>query len=251
MRAGSTLLEVRGNGVRLGASKSLCDDPKRANSLLCRHHKKTASPAPAPSPTTTGPTKTFFGPGSIFNHPGATTTPATPPPPTTPAPAPAPAPAPTPTPQCTTDWTAAAAEVRRIAQAVRSCETPNASLPAQLAPCPTGSGGGTGSYDDYLRAREEFKSAQDDAVLCSTGQSSGDAVSPAGSGSTVIPAPGYSSSYGVSYGTEDDEVPLVEPDTTPIFSKGAKVGAGIGGLLLILAVSAVMMRKSRRSRRRA
>lgn len=257
MRAGATLLGGSSSYVRLAGSGSYCDDPKRANSISCKWRGKTPTSSGASKPSTPlASSSSFFGPRSTYSPIPSTpviTNPAAPPPPVAPAPTPVTPPAPTPieVPTCATDWTAAAAEVRRIAQAVRSCETPSASLPAAISPCATGSGSGTCSYDDYLRAREEFAAAQDDAVLCSSGDtgSSGGSISPGGSGSTVIPSPGYSNYYS----KDEEEAPLVEPDTSPIFSRGAKVGAGIGGLVVaaIVAVALLRGKRTRRSSRRA
>ena len=271
MRAGSTLMGVRGSAVRLGGS---CDAQRdawlkkygnsRAQSECARGFKgkhgcdknfpswcstwghtwggggATTPPPPTSSPAPVGPTGSFFGP---------TYTPATPPsgltnaalPPTTPAPTPTPTPAPT----CSQDWAAAAAEIRSIAASVRSCQSPHATIPALLANCQ----GSTGSYDDYLRARDEYAAAIDDAVLCETSDPVTDnpttttVIPSGGSGTTVIPAPG----------STEELAPTIEPDTSPIFSRGAKVGAGIGGVVVVGLVVMLMMRgkRNRRSSRRA
>lgn len=270
MRAGSTLLGVRGGSVRLGGScdsardawlkkngssmaqsecargfkgKHGCDRnfPSWCSTWGYQWGKASTPPAPTPAPVPATPTGNFFGGGATY-------TPANPPPGLTnaaPTPAPAPTPTPSPTPTCSTDWAAAAAEIRSIAQSVRSCQSPNATIPALLANCQ----GSTGSYDDYLKARDEYAAAKDDAVLCET---SGPAsqnpttttVIPSGSGSTVIPAPGSST---------EELAPTIEVDTSPVFSRGAKVGAGIGGVVVVGLVVVLMMRgkRNRRSSRRA
>jgi hypothetical protein len=271
MRAGSTLMGVRGGTVRLGGS---CDSQrdawlKKHGSSMARTEcargfkgkhgcdknfpswcatwghpwgAAAASPPATATPTTIAPTESFFGSGATY-------TPATPPSgltnAATPPPTPAPEPTPAPTPTCSQDWASAAAEIRSIAASVRSCQSPHATIPGLLANCQ----GSTGSYDDYLRARDEYAGALDDAVLCETSDPATEnpttttVIPSGGSGTTVIQAPG----------STEELAPTVEPDTSPIFSRGAKVGAGIGGVLVVGLVVVLMMRgkRTRRSSRRA
>lgn len=265
MRAGATLIAPTLGGIRLGGS---CDASRdawfkkygndRARTECARGFKGKrgcdknfpswcatwghpwGAATPSATPVATTP---FFGAGSAYNP----VTPATPVPvtPSNPAPAPTPTPQPAPIPACTTDWTSATAEIRRIAEAVRSCQTPSAALPAEISPCAQGSGSGTGSYQDYLAARAEFQSAKDDAVLCSSGETQTSDPAPAtnyptSSGSTVITSPG----------TVEDEIPMVEPDTSPLMSKGTKIGVGVGGVVLLgVAVLLLSRRGKKRSRR--
>lgn len=182
-------------------------------------------------------------PAPIFGAPAPTPTPAPTPPPPPPAPPPPP-PAPVDPPVCGVNWDTATAEIEGVISQLKSCQNPNAALPAYVE-CPAGStGSGTGSEPSYRAARARYFEAKEQAgVLCpqTTQQTQQGYYQP-----TQYSASPYSSQP-VQTQDKPADVPLITPDG-PILGRRAKVGLGIGGFVLLAGGLFLMMGRKRSHR---
>ncbi len=187
------------------------------------------------------PTSIFGTPTSVSSDPvpPASTPPAVPPPPPPPPP-----PAPVEPPVCGVNWDTATAEIEGVISQLKSCQNPNAPLPAYVE-CPAGStGSGTGSEPTYRATRAKYFEAKEQAgVLCpqTTQQTQQGYYQP-----TQYSTSPYSSTP-VQTQDKPADVPLITPEG-PILGRKAKLGIGIGGFFVLAGGLFLMMRRKRSSR---
>lgn len=190
---------------------------------------------------TTAPSPSWY-PTTVFGTP--TTVTADPVQAPTPTPAPAPPPEPEPAPVCGVNWDTATAEIEGVISQLKSCQNPNAPLPAYVE-CPAGStGSGTGSEPTYRATRAKYFEAKEQAgVLCpqTTQQTQQGYYQP-----TQYSTSPYSSTP-VQTQDKPADVPLITPEG-PILGRKAKLGIGIGGFFVLAGGLFLMMRRKRSSR---
>ena len=157
----------------------------------------------------------------------------------------------TPPPVCGVNWDTATAEMNAVIDDLRSCRNPNAPLPAYVE-CPSGStGSGTGSEPSYRAARARYFEAKEQAgVACPSsgyGQPYGPAYGGSG-GSYYDPSTYYQPQYGAPAQPAAD-TPMIAPETAPLMGRRAKMGLGIGGVVLLAGGLWAMLGRKRSKHR--